>query len=317
MRLSAIIHTSKSTTKKYYMRIIEPQHNRKKKNTFRSKKRSFARPVVLTGLILVIATLFLSLGNSYRKTALQRANQTGTLSSSEVAKSDQVAGVSDSSLKYFTPEQFQTLYEGIVFPNTQSIETKPAITGNQAVDNRIRTIAESRGYVYRSTPKLPITKTSSFGPDEKLLLQPKTAQAFAILKANANSENIPLILNSGYRSVEEQKTLFVDRLNQTGASAENMAAGKADELIVSVLSTTAPPGYSRHHTGYTVDLVCDDGLNRPFKETPCFEWIKKDNYANSKKTGFVPSYPEGIDNQGPEPEPWEYVWVGIGALQEQ
>jgi len=33
-----------------------------------------------------------------------------------------------------------------------------------------------------------------------------------------------------------------------------------------------------------------------------------------KRFGFIPSYPENSGKQGPEPEPWEYVWVGEDVL---
>jgi LAS superfamily LD-carboxypeptidase LdcB len=42
--------------------------------------------------------------------------------------------------------------------------------------------------------------------------------------------------------------------------------------------------------------------------------MSKDNYLQAKKYGWIPSYPEGAQQQGPEPEAWEYVWVGTASL---
>jgi LAS superfamily LD-carboxypeptidase LdcB len=75
------------------------------------------------------------------------------------------------------------------------------------------------------------------------------------------------------------------------------------------------PGYSRHHTGYTIDLWCEDGSST-FLSSSCYKWISDNNYLKAKQSGWIPSYPAGTDDQGPEPEPWEYVWVGTERLME-
>ena len=77
------------------------------------------------------------------------------------------------------------------------------------------------------------------------------------------------------------------------------------------MQVTAPPGYSRHHSGYTIDI---SGSTPIFANSPGFDWISKDNYANSREFGFIPSYPPNTPNQGPNPEEWEYIWVGKDVL---
>lgn len=110
-----------------------------------------------------------------------------------------------------------------------------------------------------------------------------------------------------------QRQLFLSRLRASGVSTAQIANGQADSQIVTVLSQAAIPGYSRHHTGYTVDFVCANGT-QTFETTTCFKWLSADNYLNAKKYGWIPSYPDGANQQGPEPEPWEYVWVGVPTL---
>lgn len=298
------------------MRIIEPKNSRNQKNKASKQRRSLARPFVIVALMLAVSGLFLSLANKYRNTALNSPEVNATLSTSITSDASQVAGVSDIGFKYFTGEQFQQLAEGLFYPNTLALDYLPEITGNQSADERIRTIAESRGYQLRHVPVLPIVKTNEPDLGDDDLLQPKAHHAWVLLKNRAKSNGVPLALASGYRSIERQRELFMSRLNQNGINVASIANGSQDSGISNLLSTTAPPGYSRHHTGFALDLACDDGTGRKFEETKCFTWLKKDNYKNAKQNGFAPSYPDGVDQQGPEPEPWEYVWVGVTSLLE-
>ncbi len=297
------------------MRVIEPtsihrRHTTKKKNHRKNPKRTLA---VLLGLIIV-AFGFLFLANNYRETALRQKPNTGIAAASTVSELNKVAGARDVGFKYFAGDQFQRLYESIAYPNTQPIQDLPKITSNSAADSRIRTIAESRGYTLRNVPVLPIVKTNAPNVKEDDLLQPKAYTAWLVLKGLAKKDHVPLALNSGYRSIDLQRDLFLSRLNATGANVNAIASGNADATVVKVLGMTAPPGYSRHHTGYTVDLICDDGVGRAFEYTDCYKWLKANNYDKAKRAGWIPSYPENTDEQGPEPEPWEYVWVGVGQL---
>jgi len=93
-----------------------------------------------------------------------------------------------------------------------------------------------------------------------------------------------------------------------------VAAGAADDKVNTVLITSSIPGYSKHHTGYTLDLLCGGWEFENFKNSPCQKWIIADNYKVAKENGFIPSYPDGADIQGPDPEAWEYVWVGAERL---
>jgi LAS superfamily LD-carboxypeptidase LdcB len=101
-----------------------------------------------------------------------------------------------------------------------------------------------------------------------------------------------------------------------GSNPQSIADGHSDAAVVRVLQWTAPPGHSRHHTGYAIDLACAGTNFFIFKTTPCYAWLSKHNYQNAKKFGWVPSYPEGAVNQGPELEAWEYIWVGTTLLYE-
>jgi len=160
----------------------------------------------------------------------------------------------------------------------------------------------------------PIVKLDDPLLENDDLLQPLAANAWLDLRQAAIRDNIPLTLTSAYRSPEYQRQLFMSRLNAMGVSASQIAEGVGNESVNTILSTVAIPGYSRHHTGYVIDLWCDDG-SKTFQSSTCFDWISRDNYRNAKERGWVPSYPDGVNAQGPEPEPWEYVWVSEVLLR--
>lgn len=286
------------------MRIIEP--------TRRHKQRSFKK--VFGVLLAVFVIGIVSFGGYVYFTDKQdpTSNQQSVLAANgSLPEPKRYTGTEE--FRYFSGEDFLKLYESLSYPNTEPLREPPYITGNLAADKRIRTIAESRGYALRSVPVFNIQKTNEPRVTNDDLLQEKALAAWQALDAAAEKEGIPLELNSGYRSIEMQRDIFISRLRATGATDSQIAAGRADAQVVSTLKMTALPGYSRHHTGYTIDLVCGSGTQE-FEVTTCFKWLSKDNYLNAKKNGWIPSYPEGTDNQGPEPEPWEYVWVGQEAL---
>ncbi len=295
------------------MRIIEPKPTHHKSRLAVKKQRSKIRPLIIIVGLIIISILFISLANSYKRTALDSVDSNATLATSVEVDSANIAGVSDTNFEYLNGEQIHNLYSDIVYPNTEQLITPPVITGIENADKRIVTIAESRGYELRAIPKLPIVKIDDPNLGEDDLLQPKAFMSWNALKQKAKAEGIPLRLNSGYRSVDLQKDIFLSRLTAAGVKFDAIVSGQFDDQITAVLKSTAPPGFSRHHNGYTMDFICGNG-EQSFKYTVCFDWLKKDNYKIAKSVGILPSYPSGADMQGPEPEPWEYVWVGLQSL---
>lgn len=215
-----------------------------------------------------------------------------------------------TTTKTFTGQQFHELYERFVYPNTAPINESTPITGNEAADKTIRKIAVARGYALRSAPV-----TDAFQEVEPgMKLQQRAAQPWLDLKAEAKKDRVNIGLTAAYRSADDQRQIFVERLTQTGVSPEAIATGSHDSQVSQVLRMTAIPGYSRHHTGYTVDISCEDQPTISFEYTSCFKWLSANNYERTKKYGWIPSYPEGSGPQGPDPETWEYVWVGLAPL---
>lgn len=289
------------------MRVIEP-----KKQPIRTvyKKRSSWKLAVIALCIIGLAAVAYRFFANKQPTQVSSDSPVATKTTQQPAKQ---TVKKTGTFKEFTGQQFKDLYYSIAYPNTQQVSEPFSITGNIDADIRIRTLAEARGYKQTVVPQAAIVKINEPRLNGDNLLQPLAASGWESLKSSAKADQVPLSIISAYRSPEWQKDLFMQRLTANGAVVSQIAGGGQDIAINTTLGMTAVPGYSRHHTGYTIDLWCEDGSGS-FKASSCYEWIKKDNYLNAKKSGWIPSYPEGTDLQGPEPEPWEFVWVGTDVL---
>src|SRR5207248_9684849 len=88
------------------------------------------------------------------------------------------------------------------------------------------------------------TELVSVGMDvagREQFLRPAAAAAWHRMRAEAESHGVSLLLVSAFRSFEQQRRILERKL----------AAGQALEHILAV---SAPPGYSQHHSGNSVDL---------------------------------------------------------------
>lgn len=210
---------------------------------------------------------------------------------------------SEKKFKNFSGQEFVNLSNAFAYSGVEQVTTPPPITYNQEVDSYIQKMAEKRGYRLR-----PISSHSS--------LNATMQQAIQALQDKAKQEaGLNFVIVSGFRSVEDQRSIFVAQMNANGVDQSLITSGSQDIVLDSILRTRSIPGYSKHHTGYTVDFGCNSYDLLGFKDTKCYEWISKDNYFNAKRFGLIPSYPSGAINQGPDPEQWEYVWVGLDVLQ--
>ena len=189
--------------------------------------------------------------------------------------------------------QFVAAFDAADLEGLGAIGALPAITGNASLDHRIQEIATGRGYQRRPEPDRPLT------PIDGRFLQPEAAAAWTALRGAAAAEGITMGLTSAYRSVTRQAELF-----------RSLLQGTSDAAIDATLGIVAPPGYSRHHTGYAIDLTSEGKVLFAFTTTAAHEWLSANNFENAKLHGWIPSYPEGAALAGPDPEPWEYVWVG-------
>jgi zinc D-Ala-D-Ala carboxypeptidase len=126
------------------------------------------------------------------------------------------------------------------------------------------------------------------------ILQKNTAAAWRTMKAEAFSDEITLLPVSGFRSYIYQKQIIERKL----------AAGRSLETI---LTETAIPGYSEHHSGRAID-ISNNGeftLNQEFENTSAYVWLVK----NARRFHFRQSYPRN-NEQGIIFEPWHWYYEG-------
>ena len=209
------------------------------------------------------------------------------------------AGVDSLSFPHFTGPEFNELFTAAALPNLASVAGLPTITDSPEMDDQIRAEAVKRGY--RRRP-LPADNAQLRLIDEGLALQRPAASAWLALRADAAEHGFALVLRSAYRGHQHQRRLFLRPLQapyEFGDLAER-------------LKLSAPPGYSKHHTGYAIDI--GQAGYSDFGQTPAYEWMSADNFANAKKHGWIPSYPPDGGRQGPVPEPWEFTYVGVEAI---
>ena len=124
------------------------------------------------------------------------------------------------------------------------------------------------------------------------LLRARALAAFREMALVAARDSIELRIRSGYRSPVEQMLLIERRL----------AAGREfDEIIQGV----APPGYSEHMLGTTVDLE----LGRDYMNNPAYHWLREHGPA----FGWHESYPRNSQDGFPW-EPWHWRYLGKRRL---
>ena len=143
----------------------------------------------------------------------------------------------------------------------------------------------------------PESELQSVTPDNRIRLRIAAAKKFQQMVAAARKDGVQIQPISGFRSISEQQYLFFDIKEQRAQGATKRA------------EVSAPPGYSEHHTGYSVDLgdrtSPTTNLSPSFEKTAAFAWLEK----NAARYSFELSFPR--DNpQGVSYEPWHWRFVG-------
>ena len=192
-----------------------------------------------------------------------------------------------------SPDEFVAVFDHAELPGLGEIGPAPAISGDAELDARIRAIGEQRGYKRRALPNRALMQVDG------RLLQPEAAEAWRALRATAREAGFPITLTSAYRSEAHQAAIYRRR-----------AGGTSEAAINGALQWVAVPGYSKHHTGYAIDIADAGGIHSNFGNTRAYAWLAADNFAVAKAHGWIPSYPSDSKPAGPNPEPWEFVWVG-------
>jgi D-alanyl-D-alanine carboxypeptidase len=157
-------------------------------------------------------------------------------------------------------------------------------------------LIEARALVpYPEAQELVVAEKDDDGREYRLT--PAAAAAWRRMKEAAAADGVVIKLASAFRSIDRQVEILREKLAQ-GAPLE------------AILSASAPPGYSEHHTGRAIDITTDGvpPFEVEFEATAAFRWLS----ANAARYGFVLSFPPG-NAQGYQYEPWHWCYEASSA----
>lgn len=152
-----------------------------------------------------------------------------------------------------------------------------------------RDILRSRSLpIYEEAKALEVAEIAPDGREH--LLAPMAATSWREMKAAARRGGVELFVVSAFRTVSRQAEIIRRKL-------------ASDQPIEEIISVSAPPGYSEHHTGLAVDIgtPASTVLEVEFEATLAFGWL----CANAGNFGFRLSYPRG-NPYGYQYEPWHW-----------
>jgi D-alanyl-D-alanine carboxypeptidase len=139
--------------------------------------------------------------------------------------------------------------------------------------------------------ELEIAEIGADGREHRLT--PKTTAQWLNMKAAAQVDGIEIFIVSAFRSVERQIQIIQNKMN-------------AGQTLADILSASAPPGYSEHHTGRAIDIGTaeSENLSLEFGDSSAFLWLQQ----HAQEFGFVMSYPPG-NSSGYQYEPWHWCQI--------
>lgn len=136
-------------------------------------------------------------------------------------------------------------------------------------------------------------------------LQTVACNAFLELQKAAAAENVTVWMQSGYRSVKYQTSLYERKTKYyLDKGYDNATAREKAAAVVN------PPGYSEHNCGLAADLNSPEhtGLDEGFEKTTAFRWLCE----HAGDYGFILRYPKDAEDKTEIIyEPWHWRYVGV------
>ena len=136
-------------------------------------------------------------------------------------------------------------------------------------------------------------------------LQTVACDAFLEMQKAAAADGVTVWMQSGYRSVKYQTSLYERKTKYYLDKGYDNATAK--EKAAAVVN---PPGYSEHNCGLAADLNSPEhtGLDEGLEKTAAFRWLCE----HAGDYGFILRYPKDAEDKTEIIyEPWHWRYVGV------
>lgn len=191
----------------------------------------------------------------------------------------------------------------------ESVESRDNLLGLTAAEAKAM-LADPLMILVNHTNKMPENytfETAECGSKTAVnkTLQTVACNAFLELQKAAAAENVTVWMQSGYRSVKYQTSLYERKTKYYLDKGYDNATAK--EKAAAVVN---PPGYSEHNCGLAADLNSPEhtGLDEGFEKTAAFRWLCE----HAGDYGFILRYPKDAEDKTEIIyEPWHWRYVGV------
>ena len=152
---------------------------------------------------------------------------------------------------------------------------------------------------YKPEDLIYIPQTYAWGEKNSKQIRKVCFDAYLEMWNAAKEDGYYLMINSSYRTYEEQQKVYNNFKEKRGKNYAD--------------SIAARPGASEHETGLALDIFSTKNTNkRTFNTTEEAKWLEDNAY----KYGFILRYPKGKEKiTGYEYEAWHYRYIGNKAAK--
>ena len=262
----------------------------------RRRNRAIRRIAGLT-LVVCVAVGGVSFLLSRRKAPVPTADAAGSAANSEA-----------SSLPSAAPSS-KAESSAVSGAAAESVESRDNLLGLTVAEAKAM-LADPLMILVNHTNQMPENytfETAECGSKTAVnkTLQTVACNAFLELQKAAAAENVTVWMQSGYRSVKYQTSLYERKTKYYLDKGYDNATAK--EKAAAVVN---PPGYSEHNCGLAADLNSPEhtGLDEGFEKTAAFRWLCE----HAGDYGFILRYPKDAEDKTEIIyEPWHWRYVGV------
>lgn len=203
----------------------------------------------------------------------------------------------DDYLKYLKDNKDKNLTDIVAIVNTNSNNKFYSNTKKTDISKNELMLVNKYNYLtsdYNPNDLEELSNIYAYGKNQ--MLRHDAYNAFIEMWNKATTDGYKLIVNSSYRSYEEQEKIYNDYSSWYGETDADKKAAR--------------PGYSEHQTGLALDIQSYCSEDKEFDECPEFTWLSENAY----KYGFILRYPKDLEHiTGYNYESWHYRYVGVKA----